>query len=56
MMIAYSAQIEQRFHSKASAADAATRGELFYSSSPSVVKPFRRLRIDSPESVKRCAL
>jgi hypothetical protein len=36
--------------------DMATRGELFYSLSPSVVKPFRRLRIDSPESVKRCAL
>ncbi|VVD31217.1 protein of unknown function (plasmid) [Paraburkholderia dioscoreae] len=49
-------ETEHAFHSKASAADMATRGELFYSFSPSVVKPFRRFRIDSPESVKRCAL
>lgn len=47
---------ERRFHSKASAADVATRGEFFYSFSSSVVKPFRRLRIDSPDSVSRCAL
>jgi transposase len=49
-------EAERRFHSKASAADVATRGEFFYSFSSSVVKPFRRLRIDSPDSVSRCAL
>ncbi|MDR5749027.1 hypothetical protein QCE73_38395 [Caballeronia sp. LZ029] len=36
--------------------DVATRGEFFYSFSSSVVKPFRRLRIDSTDSVSRCAL
>ncbi|MGF6935141.1 hypothetical protein OKW41_004303 [Paraburkholderia sp. UCT70] len=49
-------ETEQAFHNKASAADMATRGEFFYSFPPSAVKLFRRLRIDSPESVKRCAL
>jgi hypothetical protein len=47
---------QQSQNSKASAADVATRGEFFYSFSSSVVKPFRRLRIDSPDSVSRCAL
>ncbi len=49
-------EAERGFHSKASAADVATRGEFFYSFSSSMVKPFRRLRIDSPDSVSRCAL
>jgi hypothetical protein len=57
-------QSEQAFHAKPSRHSTTKRAlrtwrrgvSFFYSFPPSAVKLFRRLRIDSPESVKRCAL
>ena len=60
---ACSPQFEGRFHAKANTRSTRRRRhgmwrrgvKRFYSDTSLLVKPFRRLRIDSPESVNRCA-